>query len=367
MLLKVVDLFSGVGGFAYGFKKAGGFHTVFANDVDSDMCKAFSLNFPEIKVICKSIAELDFSEILGGSSVDVLIGGPPCQAYSTSGKRMLEDPRASLYKQYYRALVEIQPKLFIYENVRGLLSIAGGQLFEELTQLFSSLGYQVQAKVLNAVDYGVPQERDRVIVVGVKDSIKFSFPIPTHSSPDSCDVDLFKSDLLPYVSLGEAIGDLPPITANSSALKYLIDPQNEYQRSMRRGSTELLHDHNSPAHGEALMKVISALPEGGRKDDLPDHIKPKSGFPNSYGRLWWDRPSTTITRNLGTPSSARCVHPRCDRALTTREGARLQSFPDSFLFYGARAKKNLQIGNAVPPLLAEVLAQRVRAAFFGST
>jgi DNA (cytosine-5)-methyltransferase 1 len=110
------------------------------------------------------------------------------------------------------------------------------------------------------------------------------------------------------------------------------------------------------------MRVIRNVPEGGIKKDIPEEFRPKSGFPNSYGRLWWDRPSMTITRNLGTPSSARCIHPKCDRALTTREGARLQSFPDDYVFYGSRSKMNLQIGNAVPPLLAMAIANQIKKA-----
>ena len=177
-MYKVVDLFTGVGGLALGFKNEN-FKTLLANDVDSDMCEAFKLNSPNVKIICDNIKNIKFKDLLS-SKVDIILGGPPCQAYSTSGKRLLEDKRAFLYHQYYRALKELMPKLFIYENVKGLLSMNGGQLFLEIKDLFSSLGYKIQAKILNSADYGVPQLRERVIIVGVLDNIKFNYPQPTH-------------------------------------------------------------------------------------------------------------------------------------------------------------------------------------------
>ena len=361
--MKVVDLFSGIGGVAHGFHQVGGFETLFANDVDADMCKSFALNMPKINVVCDSIANVDFKSLIGKSKVDIVVGGPPCQAYSTSGKRLLDDPRASLYQQYYRALVETQPQMFIYENVRGLLSMANGRLFDEVQRLFASLGYFVEAQVLNAADYGVPQERERVIVVGVRDGIKFEYPRKTHASKASLkNGDLFSTKLPFHLTLADAIGDLPFIEAGESSNRYSSKPKNSYQELMRKNSPKELMDQEAANHGESLMRVIRNVPEGGIKKDIPEEFRPKSGFPNSYGRLWWDRPSMTITRNLGTPSSARCIHPKCDRALTTREGARIQSFPDNFQFFGSRSKKNLQIGNAVPPLLAKALAKQVKKA-----
>jgi DNA (cytosine-5)-methyltransferase 1 len=240
--------------------------------------------------------------------------------------------------------------------------MADGKLFEEVKRLFSSLGYSIQVKILNAADFGVPQERERLVVVGVRDGIKFNFPTQTHASKLNKNGGLFQDGLLAHVTLGEAIGDLPFIEAGKTSQIYSSSPQNPYQVLMRKNSDGILLDHSAPNHGASLMKIIQNVPEGGIKKDIPEEFRPQSGFPNSYGRLWWDRPSMTITRNLGTPSSARCIHPRCDRALTTREGARIQSFPDDFKFYGSSAKKNLQIGNAVPPLLAKALAMQIKEA-----
>jgi DNA (cytosine-5)-methyltransferase 1 len=363
MSIKVIDLFSGVGGVALGLKMAQGFETLLVNDVDPDMCDSFRLNFPEYNIICDSIAHLDFKKILGRQKVDLIMGGPPCQAYSTSGKRLLEDPRAFLYKEYFRCIDELRPKVFVYENVKGLLSMANGTLFKEITALFASLGYRIQAKILNTAQYGVPQERERVIIVGTQDGYDFQYPQPTHGPNQDGDTrDLFQNELKPYVTLANALSDLPLIESGQAAHKYAKSPANDYQSYLRAHAADLL-DHNAPKHGESLMNVIRHVPEGGLKNDIPLPHRPKSGYPNSYGRLWWNRPSTTSTRNFGTPSSARCIHPLCDRALTTREGARLQSFPDNFRFSGSRAKKNLQIGNAVPPLLAHQLALQLKKTF----
>ena len=223
-----------------------------------------------------------------------------------------------------------------------------GMLFKKMLQMFESLGYVVQYKILNAVEYGVPQNRDRVIVVGTKYNLQFQFPEPTHGANKK-----------PFLTVADAIGDLPFIKTNQQSPCYQTSPQNDFQKLMRQNSATL-KDHSSPKNNEKLVKIMELLPDGGAPKDLPKHLQPTSGFCNTYCRLWWNKPSTTITRNLGTPSSARCIHPKAPRPLTTREGARLQSFPDTYQFYGSRGKKNLQIGEAVPPLLAQALMKEVK-------
>jgi len=364
-MITCVDLFSGVGGVAQGLRMTGAFDTLFVNDVDPDMCNAFNMNFPDYEILCDSIANINFKKKFGSKKINLVFGGPPCQAYSTSGKRLMEDPRAVLYQQYYRCLVELQPQMFVYENVKGLISMAGGRLLEDVKTLFSSLGYKIYVQVLNAADYGVPQERERVIVVGIRDGIKFNYPEPTHRAKrTNLNSDFFDNlDLPTHLTLKDALSDLPLINSNESAENYATAPANNFQKLMRKNSNGSLIDHEAPNHGKSLMNVIKHVPEGGLKNDIPIKYRPKSGFPNSYGRLWWEKSSTTITRNFGTPSSARCIHPLCDRALTTREGARLQSFSDDFKFFGSRAKKNLQIGNAVPPLLAYAIGKEISKCF----
>ncbi|HMQ95586.1 MAG TPA: DNA cytosine methyltransferase [Candidatus Saccharibacteria bacterium] len=363
--LTVIDLFSGVGGLSYGFANHPRFSIIAANEILPKMAKAYSLNHPSVKMYVDDVVNFSFDRVyadLGESAkqVDIIVGGPPCQAYSTVGKRWADDPRAQLFLEYHRILKEFQPKLFVFENVKGMLSMQGGELFKGVVALFESLGYRVQYTVLNAADYGAPQIRERIILVGTQQGKEFSYPEPTHYNPQQ----LQKSEgKLPYLTLGEAIGDLPLIGAGSESFAYASEPQNEFQRRMRRRAPEKLMDHNSPNNNANLVKIMQLLPDGGTPLDLPEELRPTSGYKNTYSRLWWDKPSTTITRNLSTPSSSRCIHPKAPRPLTTREGARLQCFPDEYQFYGSRSDRNLQIGNAVPTCLSVALAQAVERYF----
>lgn len=363
MVYKVIDLFAGVGGLSYGFAHDSNFEIVAANEILEPMAKAYSLNHPSVKVYNKDIKDFSIKDLktdfnLNKGDIDIVIGGPPCQAYSTVGKRLIDDPRGKLFNEYFRVLSEIRPKLFIFENVKGILSIQNGNLFSQIISLFESLGYNVKWKVLNAADYGTPQIRERVIIIGSLLDKGFEYPVPTHR--DSEKLDLYNSQLKPYVTLGEAIGDLPQIKSGEKCIQYDSQPRNEYQRMMREGLSQELNDHETPKNNEKLVKLMEALPDGGTPLDIPEELRPKSGFANTYCKLWWDKPSTTITRNLSCPSSSRCIHPREARPLSTREGARLQGFPDSYKFYGTRSEKNLQIGNAVPTQLSVALKEAIK-------
>ena len=362
-MYKVIDLFAGVGGLSYGFEHDHNFQIIAANEILEPMAKAYSLNHPNVKVFNKDIAHFSKNELINtlgkeSSEIDIIVGGPPCQAYSTVGKRLIDDPRGKLFQEYYRLLKEFSPRVFVFENVTGLLSMGGGELLETIISQFSTLGYNVQFQVLNAADFGAPQLRKRVIIVGTQDAKKYVYPIETHTDPKSPQK-LFGQNLLPHITLGEAIGDLPLLKSSFEGFEYLTEPQNYYQRLMRFEAPELIVDHVKPKYNDNLIRIMEALPEGGSPKDLPQSIRPSSGFGNSYSRLWWNSPSTTITRNLGTPSSARCVHPLTPRALTTREGARLQGFPDNYKFYGSRSQKNLQIGNAVPTFLSKAIKDSI--------
>lgn len=368
--LKLIDLFCGVGGLSHGFKGNDNFEIVAANDLLPDMCRSYALNHEGVKVYCGDIKDFGRENLIRDlgeekAKIDIVVGGPPCQAYSTVGKRLIADPRGKLFQEYFRILQEFNPKFFLFENVKGLLSMQGGELLQTIVELFQSLGYKTSYKVLDAVNFGTPQYRERVILVGSKISGDFSYPNPTHSNP-KLPRNFFNNALKPFVTLGEALGDLPLIKDGEESFKYATEPQNEYQLTMRKGGTTKLTDHNASKHGEGLLRIMRLLPEGGMPSDLPEDIRPKSGFPNTYSRLWWDRPATTVTRNLGTPSSSRCIHPKVNRALTSREGARLQGFPDDFVFYGSRTSKNLQIGNSVPTFLSTALANSVAMHFLNS-
>lgn len=345
----VVDLFSGVGGLSYGFSKMPEFNILAANEIEKDISIAYTLNHPTVSMFncdINQLTEEKIQEVLKGQRVDLIVGGPPCQSYSTLGKRQM-DERASLFMQYKRILTILKPKAFVFENVSGILSMDKGRLFEKVKSEFESLGYQLKYKLLDAVDYGVPQHRERVILVGFKGENKFEYPLPTHGE-----------GLKPYITLEDAIGDLPEIKSGQTNNSFNASISNEFLDFVRKDG-ETMTEHSAPNNGEHLIKIMETLKDGQSKDDLPEDIRPKSGYGNTYAKLWWKKPSTTITRNFACPSSSRCIHPRDSRAMSIREGARLQSFPDDYKFYGSDGMKRLEIGNAVPPLLSKVIAEQM--------
>lgn len=351
---KIVDLFAGVGGLSYGFSQLDEFEIIMANEIEKDISIAYSLNHPDVNMINCDINDLTeemIKQAIGDNVIDIVVGGPPCQSYSTLGKRQM-DARANLFMQYKRVLSIIKPKAFVFENVTGILSMDKGSLFKNIQREFEELGYKLKYKVLNAVDYGVPQQRERVILVGFFGENNFEYPLATHGE-----------GLKSYVTLKDAIGDLPVIKSSQSSNVYAKKADNEFLKWVRRNSTDILTEHSSPKNGEHLIKIMETLKDGQSKDDLPEDIRPKSGYGNTYAKLWWEKPSTTITRNFACPSSSRCIHPRDSRAMSIREGARLQSFPDDYQFFGTDGMKRLEIGNAVPPLLSVALARQMLKEF----
>jgi len=382
-MIEVVDLFSGAGGLTFGFQNTiknnkfvsrNDFNIRFANEFNHDAAEAFRQNYPRVTMIEEDIANIDenFLKSKGISSkrVDLVIGGPPCQSFSTVGKRQY-DKRAKMYREYRRILSFIQPKMFVFENVYGLLTMKNEQngpiirnvkeSFNDLSSFGEASGYDVYTKLINAKDFGVPQNRERVFLIGIRKDlkIKFEWTFPEETTLNN------------EITLRDAISDLPILGNNEQKNNYICEPRTEYQALLRGNQTELLN-HVSRNHGERLQKIMRALGEGQGKNDInrmvEDGILDKdlyltSGYNNTYGRLWWDKPSTTITNNLSTPSSLRCIHPEQNRALTAREGARIQSFPDNYKFVGGLQAINTQIGNAVPPILSIHLANRIKKFF----
>ncbi|CAM3313412.1 Cytosine-specific methyltransferase [Streptococcus pluranimalium] len=382
-MINVVDLFSGAGGLTFGFQKQiidntfvtrDDFKIKFANEFDKNAAEAFRQNYPHVPMVEGDIADLDVDYLanlgLDINNTDLVIGGPPCQSFSTVGKRQY-DNRAKMYREYRRLLSFLQPKMFVFENVYGLLTMKNDQngpvirnvkeSFQNLSSFGDVKGYNIYLSRLNAKDYGVPQNRERVFLIGIRNDLKLKsewfFPTP----------DTLENPL----TLREAISDLPNLGNNETTNNYNGEARTEYQRLMRGNSAQLIN-HTSRNHGKRLRKIMAALEEGQGKNDinrmveegkLPEELYLTSGYANTYGRLWWDRPSTTITNNLSTPSSLRCIHPEQNRALTAREGARIQSFPDDFHFVGGLQAINMQIGNAVPPILSIHLANRIKEFF----
>ena len=224
--LKVIDLFCGVGGLSYGFAHNDNFEIVAANEILPNMAKAYSLNHPTVKVYCEDIKSFDAKKIekdlnIKATEIDIIIGGPPCQAYSTLGKRLMDDQRGKLFQEYYRVLKEFSPKFFLFENVRGLLSMQDGELLKTIISLFESLGYKVQYKLLNAADFGAPQIRERIVMIGSKLKNDFQYPSQTHYDREKAQ-SLFKLDLKPYLTLEEAISDLPFIKTGEKSFEYFL-------------------------------------------------------------------------------------------------------------------------------------------------
>lgn len=348
----VIDLFAGVGGLSYGFSKMPEFHIIAANEIEKDISIAYTLNHPEVNMLncdIKDLTENSLFEATKGQRIDVVVGGPPCQSYSTLGKRQM-DARANLFMQYKRVLKILKPTAFVFENVVGLLSMNHGHLFEQIKTEFEEIGYTLKYKVLDAVDYGVPQHRERVFLVGFKGENNFVYPQATHGIGKK-----------PYVTVKDAIGDLPEIKGGQQSAEYKEGANNDFLKFVRANSNGLC-EHIAPKNGEHLVRIMEALKDGQSKNDLPEDLRPKSGYGNTYAKLWWDKPSTTITRNFACPSSSRCIHPRDSRAMSIREGARLQSFPDNYKFFGSDSMKRLEIGNAVPPLLSMAIAEQMAEA-----
>lgn len=346
-----VDLFCGAGGLSLGLEKAG-ISSVLANELESHFAKTHQANFPRCKMINEPIQDVDFrSEIasLGlEGRIDLVAGGPPCQGFSTVGKKDASDPRNSLFQQFLRAVEEAGPRFVIFENVAGFRRLYKGEMYRKTVEGLEALGFDSVSSVLNAKDYGAPQSRERTIILAWRRGEKpLSIPSPTHGAGG-----------VPHLTLMEAISDLPPLGPGEEKRAYLCDPLNDYQREMRSAGVPLT-EHKCAKYGEHLQEVMSHVGEGGSIMDVPEGLRPKGYFKNTYARLLPDAPCTTITRNFGTPSSSRCIHPHQNRALSTREGARVQGFPDHYRFHGGKGSKNLQIGNAVPPALAFALGRQV--------
>jgi len=357
--IKVIDVFCGAGGLSYGFYKNKNFNLLCANDIEKDMTETYKANHKDVPVYNMDIKNLNLNLLekdlnIIKNDIDIIIGGPPCQAFSTVGKRLLDDPRGKLFQDFYRLVKECEPKMFLFENVKGLISIDKGNLLKHIINLFKEINYNVEYKVLNACDYGVPQARERVFIVGTLDKKKFDFPKVTHSEK-GCSI------TNKYILLKDAISDLPYLDTNDKKDEYVIEPENDYQKLLK--DTDTLTEHFSPKNNSNLVTLMKELPDGGTPLDVREEIRPKSGFKNTYCRLWWERPSPTITRNFSTPSSSRCIHPKQPRPLSPREALRIQSFPDSYILKGSASSKKVQIGNAVPPILSQKLASSVEDYF----
>jgi DNA (cytosine-5)-methyltransferase 1 len=376
---KVMDLFCGTGGFSKGFENANTakFEVIFGSDLLPASVETFKLNHKGALGVAGDIRKLRKSEIaqklkLKRGEVSVIVGGPPCQGFSSIRPFRSsndDDPRNSLFEEFASYVNYFRPKVFVLENVTGLATHKHGDTISAMQECFISLGYECDWRLLNAAHYGVPQKRERLVMIGIQRGGILKFPEPTHyfdgptvGFKDRKKVvtvrrnDLFHvSNLEPAVTVIEAIGDLPMVQSGEGTEVYSVAPLTEYQRE-RRGNAKGLKLHSSTMHSEKMLEIIKH--SGKNITSIPKHLI-SSGFSSCYSRLDGDAPAVTITVNFVHPASNRCIHPEQDRALTPREGARIQSFDDDFEFFGTRTQVVKQIGNAVPPLLGKAIAEQV--------
>ena len=318
---KYIDLFSGAGGFSLGFDNKG-FQNVFSVDIDPSFCETYRHNFPCHKLLEKDICDIsdnEINQITKSKKINVIIGGPPCQGFSIAGnigRKFIDDPRNRLFKEFVRFVNIVKPKFFVMENVARLYTHNKGLTRNEILSDFEKLGYNVNCKILNSADYGVPQIRNRVIFIG--SSVKQTIEFPAKKVEN-------------YVTVKEALHKYPKLES---------------------GEESSIPNHIAMSHSEQMLKKMSFVSDGGNRNQIPTEIRPSSGDVRKYIKYNSNKPSVCVTGDM-----RKIFHYEQNRALTVRELAKLQSFPDSFIFKGNRISQQQQVGNSVPPKMAEALAE----------
>jgi len=358
--MKIIDLFAGCGGLSLGFIQAE--HSIQkAVEFNSSIANTYKMNHPEIDVIVDDIRNIDHSGIFKQGDADVIIGGPPCQGFSMAGARIrhgfIDDPRNYLFKHYFNVVKTVRPIIFVMENVKGMLTMQNGRIFEEIIKTFSDpilldgKPYNIHYRIVKAVDFGIPQKRERLIIVGTtlsgvdfnalweKTVMEIKNEIPTYFD---------------RVTVRDAIGNLGLTTEDG-----IIDnpvPQTQYERYLS-SNVRKLTNHTKTKHSALAIDRMKRVGNGENFTVLTEKIN--SIHSGSYGRLCWDEQAPTITTRFDTPTGGRFIHPSENRTLSPREAARIQSFPDDFVFYGPKTSICKQIGNAVPPKVSYFLARLV--------
>lgn len=324
-----IDLFCGAGGLSVGFDRAG-FQNVFSVEFNPKFAKTYERNFPSHKLLIEDIRDISnerVKELIGDKEIDIIIGGPPCQGFSIAGnigRTFIDDERNRLFKEFVRFVNEIKPKMFIMENVAAMATHLKGKTINAIVNAFehAGIGYKVKWKVLNTVNYEIAQERRRIVIVGVRADLNTEFEYPVHSQN--------------IKTVKDVIGNLPKLAS---------------------GENSNIPNHNAMNHSAQMLKKMSYVKDGGDRYDIPKELRPKSGDVRKYIRYDSKKPSICITGDM-----RKVFHYEQNRALTCRELARIQSFPDSFVFEGTSIQIQQQIGNAVPPKLAYLLAKQVKEA-----
>lgn len=341
---RVIDLFAGVGGLSLGFEKKG-FDVVLANEYDASIAASYIANHKNTKMIVGDITSLDLEDTFGkqAGTIDVVIGGPPCQGFSQKGQRKtIHDERNFLFKYYVSVVELVNPKYFVMENVPNLLTAEGGYFRHEIEELFNKLGYSLEYGVLNASDYGVPQNRRRAVIIGKLNGDAPKLPVPKRND----------------VTIWDAISDLAYLESGegSEEQEYKYPAESDYEKMLRKDSSKLFN-HIATKHSPLALERLALIPPNAGREVLPEEHLTKSIYSGTWTRMKKDEISVTITTRFDTPSSGKFTHPFLNRAITVREAARIQSFPDNFHFVGNKGSQMKQVGNAVPPLLAAAIAE----------
>ena len=319
----VIDLFAGVGGLSLGFEMEG-FDILLANEFDQSIATAYRENHKSTNVVVGDITSLDLSKVFGEyvNKIDVVIGGPPCQGFSQKGKRKtINDERNFLFKHYVEVVKFVKPKYFVMENVPNLLTAEKGFFLNEIKGLFKGYVYSIRYGVLNAADYGVPQNRRRAIIIGKYLATPPELPLPCKQK----------------VTIWDAISDLAYLESGEGEFeqKYRNSPKSDYEKKMRKGS-KILYNHMATKHSALALERLSLIPPNAGKEVLPKEHITKSVYSGTWSRMKQNDVAVTITTRFDTPSSGKFTHPFFNRASTVREAARLQSFPDACKFIGSK-------------------------------
>lgn len=322
--LKYIDLFSGAGGFSLGFDRSG-FQNIFSVDIQKDFCKTYKANFPSHTLIEEDITKLSNEKIISlthDNEVDVVIGGPPCQGFSIAGnigRKFIDDPRNRLFQEFVRVVKVTNPKYFVMENVARLYTHNKHLTRKEIIADFNKLGYTVECKILNSADYGVPQVRKRVIFIGSRVTQTILFPEISHTE---------------HTTVEDALRNLP---------------------KLKSGEVSTMLNHKAMNHTQQMLDKMAFIKDGEGREKIPENLRPKSGDVRKYIKYNSSKPSITVTGDM-----RKVFHPWQNRALTVRELARLQTFPDDFEFKSTSIAQQQQVGNAVPPLMAEAIAKTIK-------
>mgnify|MGYP003627315148 CR=1 FL=1 len=358
--LTAIDLFCGAGGLSEGFRQAG-FHVLAGNDIDETAGRTFTATHPEATFLHGPIDKISGKALLKAAGLKkgeltCLIGGPPCQAFSVyNHQRGMHDERSQLFLEYLRIVDEVRPEWIVMENVTGITSVSNGEAVAAIMAGFKKRGYKVESRILRAEEYGVPQERRRVVFIGNRVEKPIAWPTPTHGE-----------GLLPFVTIHDALSDLPPLEngEDKGELPYASGPLCSFQRELRGNATHV-HNHAAPKLGTINLERMKHIPAGGSWRDIPFDLLPegmkrakRSDHTKRYGRMRWDGLSSTVLTKCDLHWGA-FIHPAQERTISVREAAWIQSFPDWFHFLGSKTEQYVQVGNAVPPILGRNIAEAV--------